>query len=152
MSEQSPPPGWYPDPADPAQYRYWDGAGWTSEATGWGTPGGWRSEAPAGPVAPAYAPATGVLTASGMRRLPALFDDVGRIIRRAWWQLLVIGFVIWFAATALVLTLLAASVDFSALNRALEVTQRAAETANRGSARALETQLQTAWSAVPRFD
>lgn len=24
-----PPPGWYPDPAGPAQQRYWDGARWS---------------------------------------------------------------------------------------------------------------------------
>jgi uncharacterized RDD family membrane protein YckC len=32
MSGQSTPPGWYPDPQNPAQQRYWDGATW-SEAT-----------------------------------------------------------------------------------------------------------------------
>ena len=26
---QTPPAGWFPDPQDPAQYRYWDGAAWT---------------------------------------------------------------------------------------------------------------------------
>jgi uncharacterized RDD family membrane protein YckC len=32
MSGQSTPAGWYPDPQNPAQQRYWDGAAW-SEAT-----------------------------------------------------------------------------------------------------------------------
>jgi len=32
MSEQSTPAGWYPDPQNPGQQRYWDGAAW-SEAT-----------------------------------------------------------------------------------------------------------------------
>lgn len=32
MSGQSPPAGWYPDPQNPAQQRYWDGTAW-SEAT-----------------------------------------------------------------------------------------------------------------------
>lgn len=29
-----PPPGWYPDPADPAAVRYWDGATWTEQTAG----------------------------------------------------------------------------------------------------------------------
>jgi hypothetical protein len=35
--QQQPPPGWYPDPAAqgrPGAMRYWDGAGWTEQATG----------------------------------------------------------------------------------------------------------------------
>ena len=32
MSGQSTPAGWYPDPQNPGQQRYWDGAAW-SEAT-----------------------------------------------------------------------------------------------------------------------
>jgi hypothetical protein len=27
----APPPGWYPDPGDPAAVRYWDGAAWTAQ-------------------------------------------------------------------------------------------------------------------------
>jgi len=27
----APPTGWYPDPADPARQRYWDGTNWTAE-------------------------------------------------------------------------------------------------------------------------
>lgn len=151
MSDQSPAPGWYPDPADPAQYRYWDGTGWTAETTGWGMPTGWRSEAPTGPVAPTYAPATGVLTSSGMRRLSALFDDVGRIIRLAWWQLLVVGLSIWAAATVIVVALTVSAIDFAALDRALDVTQRTAESTGQRSS-VIETQLRDAWSAVPRIN
>lgn len=40
MSGTSTPAGWYPDPSNPAQQRYWDGAAWT-DAT-----------APAAPAAP----------------------------------------------------------------------------------------------------
>ena len=39
----SPPPGWYPDPADPAsgRLRHWDGAAWGQQTSGGqGTPGG----------------------------------------------------------------------------------------------------------------
>ena len=34
MTEQTPssPPGWYPDPQNPSQMRYWDGAMWTAVA------------------------------------------------------------------------------------------------------------------------
>ena len=31
MSSLSPEPGWYPDPANPAQQRYWDGSNWSEE-------------------------------------------------------------------------------------------------------------------------
>ncbi len=49
-----PPPGWYPDPGDPARARFWDGVAWTDQVA----PGA----APATPVPPvpiavrAYAP------------------------------------------------------------------------------------------------
>lgn len=31
MSQAAVPPAWYPDPADPAMLRYWDGLGWTGQ-------------------------------------------------------------------------------------------------------------------------
>lgn len=34
MSETTQPEaGWYPDPADPARLRWWDGAAWTEDVT-----------------------------------------------------------------------------------------------------------------------
>jgi uncharacterized RDD family membrane protein YckC len=52
MSDASTPPGWYPDPSNPAQQRYWDGTAW-SDATAPGAP---AAAAPAygAPGAPAY--------------------------------------------------------------------------------------------------
>lgn len=46
------PAGWYPDPQNPAQLRYWDGQAWS------------ESTAPAAPAAPS-APATPVDPAAG---------------------------------------------------------------------------------------
>jgi len=47
-------PGWYPDPADPATTRYWDGEGWAEQQTTEPAP----TEAPVAPAPPpgAYAP------------------------------------------------------------------------------------------------
>jgi uncharacterized RDD family membrane protein YckC len=42
MSDGSTPPGWYPDPSNPAQQRYWDGTTW-SDAT---APGAAAAAAP----------------------------------------------------------------------------------------------------------
>ncbi len=45
---QSVPAGWYPDPADPAGKRWWDGARWTNDV----------QAAPSAPQAPAASPVT----------------------------------------------------------------------------------------------
>jgi hypothetical protein len=59
-------PGFYPDPTNPAQLRYWDGVRWTQQHTPPSGPSGARADrvptAPAGPALPSRRPpATGVL-------------------------------------------------------------------------------------------
>ncbi|WP_190139743.1 DUF2510 domain-containing protein, partial [Streptomyces longispororuber] len=45
----SPPPGWYPDPSQPAVERWWDGSAWTAHG---------RAPAPQGAAAqPGFGPA-----------------------------------------------------------------------------------------------
>jgi uncharacterized RDD family membrane protein YckC len=63
MSGQSTPAGWYPDPQNPGQQRYWDGNAWsesTQPAAG-GAPG----------VAPAYGQQVGYGYAQGAGGTPA---------------------------------------------------------------------------------
>jgi uncharacterized RDD family membrane protein YckC len=76
MSGQSTPAGWYPDPQNPAQQRYWDGAAW-SEAT--------QPVAGGAPPAPGYGQAvgygyaqggTGEQAGVGTRFLAALIDGI----------------------------------------------------------------------------
>jgi len=62
MSDQTPDPsvpsaapaGWYPDPQNPGQQRYWDGSAWGAAAPA----------APSTPPAPAAAPVTGPITST----------------------------------------------------------------------------------------
>lgn len=77
MSDASTPPGWYPDPSNPSQQRYWDGTAWT-DASAPATPA-----APGVPGAPqqagyGYAQAAGIPYASfGARFLALLVDVIG---------------------------------------------------------------------------
>jgi hypothetical protein len=48
MSDVQTPAGWYPDPEDPAQLRYWDGTAWTDHR---------HPAEPVAPVVPTEAPA-----------------------------------------------------------------------------------------------
>lgn len=62
MSDQTPdpsvpsaaPPGWYPDPQNPGQQRYWDGSAWGAAAPA----------APSTPPAPVAAPVAGPVTST----------------------------------------------------------------------------------------
>ena len=42
MQDEQPatPPGWYPDPGQPGQLRYWTGSAWSTEVQGARTPTG----------------------------------------------------------------------------------------------------------------
>jgi hypothetical protein len=62
-----PPAGWYSDPEDPSQQRYWDGSSWTEHRTPaappeqWGTqPGSEPDPWGAQPGTPSYAPSPGL--------------------------------------------------------------------------------------------
>ncbi|MEX2501395.1 MAG: CD225/dispanin family protein [Trueperaceae bacterium] len=56
MSE-TPPAGWYPDPQDATQQRYWDGSAWTEHTAG-GTAQAPTAAAPATAASSADAPST----------------------------------------------------------------------------------------------
>lgn len=138
--------GWYPDPDNNSQLRYWDGTTWTDDISpvtgaGWSPPAEWQPPAPSqsmdtAPLGPppmsaqpmgappagyaAYAPQSGPLTASGMRRIGELFNDAGRIIRRAWWQIIVLSLIIWLVLGAMVVAALALLVDIPAMRATLD--------------------------------
>ena len=56
VEPSSPVAGWYADPADPAQQRYWDGATWTTHTAPAAAPSSWPAAAQAAPMygAPGY--------------------------------------------------------------------------------------------------
>lgn len=112
MSEERPTWGWPADPDGPDSHRHWEGteqSRQSSSAAGWGPPG--RAPGTGLPGHGDYVPATSEVTNSGMRHVPKLFDDVGRIITRAWWPILVVSFVLWYAWLALAIVMVALVVD-----------------------------------------
>ncbi len=81
------PGGWYPDPVDPGQERYWDGWQWSRntrprEATATSTP---QMPPQAGPYVPSAAPALPPLTAAA--RKPITTAD-GVPLASWWWRVL----------------------------------------------------------------
>jgi hypothetical protein len=125
---EQPQPG--PEPETAASWSAADAAG----------PGGWTPTQPE-PVEQAapspygrYAPADqGPLTPSGMRPLAAMFSDIGRITRRAWWPILAISVGIWAVVTVLLGVLTALLVDIPALRTGLDNLQSALDTDPAGS-------------------
>lgn len=70
---------------------------------------------------PAYTPQTSALTASGMRPIADLFNDAGRILRRAWWQITLVSLAVWALWTVAILAVAVLVVDFGSLRRAFEL-------------------------------
>lgn len=60
------------------------------------------------------------LTGSGMRPVGALFSDIGRITRRAWWPIVAISLIIWSLMSALLAIASVTLLDVSALRRGLD--------------------------------
>lgn len=159
-----PPPGWYPDPSGEAEKRWWDGATWTDKTQArptdnpWGAPSAQSRptpQAPQGaPLPPkAYNPIQSPVTAAGMRRIPALFSDAGRIIKRAWLPIIGTGLAIWGAWAVLVLLTTALVVDFGNLARALNTSMELTSGPNTGQlSPTLQDELAAQWSAVVRTD
>ncbi|MCS5720011.1 G5 domain-containing protein [Herbiconiux sp. CPCC 205763] len=73
MTTALPPAGWFPDPHDATQQRWWDGTTWTEFTTAWATTAG----DPA--VTPQEAPGTTVATAPARWRPTPLTWTVGAI-------------------------------------------------------------------------
>lgn len=166
MSETPPPSlpsaGWYPDPADANRRRYWDGTGWTEHvapgvSAAWGAPAsrpGPLYQPYAGPPMPAYAayvPQQEPLAPSGMRRIPELFSDAGRIIRRAWWQILVVSLVLWLAWAVVAAIAALSLVNVGNAVTAIETSSNALnEYPTSRFPTAVQDEIRQAWEQVPR--
>jgi len=66
-----------------------------------------------------YTPQASPLTASGMRPISELFNDAGRIIRRAWFPIGVISVVVWLAWFVVAVFVALLMVDQGQLRRAM---------------------------------
>jgi uncharacterized RDD family membrane protein YckC len=69
MTESSTPAGWYPDPQNPGQQRYWDGTAWTESVSG-----GVAAPGPATAVGYGYATGAPDYATFGTRFLAYLID------------------------------------------------------------------------------
>lgn len=163
----SPAPGWYPDPFGAAQQRWWDGATWTSQihpaapADAWGAPPQNQPHPPTGdagyPPQPGanqygyYAPPT-PLADSGMRRVPALFADVGRIIARAWLPIVGVSLVIWLVWSALVFAASSLVINYGNLLHAIDLSTKSLDEYSNGRVpSSVQLELNDAWYDVIRF-
>jgi hypothetical protein len=84
------PAGWYDDPEDPTQFRYWDGQGWTGERSPKGTP------------AQAVQPASVAVQPSGVAEYPVRLDiayqqEYERLMPLVKWLLLFPHYFVLFA-------------------------------------------------------
>lgn len=153
MSDSSPAAGWYPDPEDPSARRYWDGTAWTAHlapaASAWGAAS--PTAAPAGYGA--YTPQTSELTGSGMRHLAQLFDDVGRIIKRAWLPILAISVLVWLGWLVVAALIALSLVDVSKLSTALSLVFDTSQKYPGGTwPRSVQVQIEDTFAQVVRTD
>lgn len=116
----NPAPGWYPDPAGPSGHRYWDGATWTNDVAP--ASSAWGNASPTPPTGyGSYTPQTTELTGSGMRHIAQLFDDVGRIIKRAWLPILAISVLLWLGWLGVAAVVALSLIDLTRLSTALSL-------------------------------
>lgn len=166
---ESPAPGWYPDPNGSGGQRWWDGANWSDHVApgagqaGWGAAthpqpgsvaGGYQYSTPAPGVAyGGYAPQASPLTPSGMRRVEALFSDVGRILRRAWLPIVGASLTIWLAWSLLMIVVTTLVIDLGNLSQAIQKSISIPTDYPSGELpTAAQNELSEAWKSVPRTD
>jgi uncharacterized membrane protein YhaH (DUF805 family) len=97
-STPQPEPGWYPDPSNPSQVRYWDGAAWTAQPA-----------QPQYPVAPAYPAQQYSQPAQDSMSLPdavrtcltKYVDFSGRARRSEYWWFALSIFIVYLVASLL---------------------------------------------------
>lgn len=126
---QHPPAGWYPDPQDATQQRYWDGSTWTGHTA----PQGGATAAPVG-AAPAEAsvPAAGAPAWTA----PMAGADPGAPAKKSWFKrpifLIPIGIVVGLFVLGIVLALVNGTDHSKDLANAIKTDG--------------QSQLQTLWS------
>ena len=97
-STPRPEPGWYPDPSNPSQQRYWDGSTWSAQPA-----------QPQYPVAPAYPaqqysqPAQDTMSLPDAVRtcLTKYVDFSGRARRSEYWRFAQSIFIVYIVASIL---------------------------------------------------
>ena len=100
-----------------------------------------------------YAPQTAALTGSGMRPLAKMFDDVGHIITRAWWPIVAISVILWFAWLALATVIVLTLVDIPRFSSAMSMVFDASQEYPGGTwPREVQNQIQDSFSQVLRTE